>query len=403
MLKILLYFSLCLSFCFPQDRVAAVVGDEIILESAVKEQVAAFLLNVDSGADSAEVREKVLDYLIEQEVLAYFANKDTLLQIEDSQIKSVVGERLDFFKNQLGSISALESYFGVEYLEIESLLKKEAKKMLLSDLFKRKLFSYISISSKEVEDFYYSYKDSLPLTPFLYSYSCLEVAASSNKEVLKRTRVLAESVLKDVYEGSSFEQFYSVYSGGNLGLFRRGTFIQEFEELAFSLKEGEIGGPVLSSLGFHLVRLNRRVGEKIDASHILFPIKTTQEDIDFSISYLDKTRDLFSLGKTNFDSLSLSSLGSYGGVFAKAPETSVPKNILSSLKNQAIGSLSEVLELEKNVFGLVLLKSVDTPAVPNLYDYWGFVENMALEKKFFSFYSDWYRKNKKDVYINILN
>ena len=403
MLKILLYFSLFLCFCFSQDRIAAVVGDEVILESAVKEQVAAFLLNVDGAANTTEVRERVLDYLIEQEVLAYFANKDTLLQIEESQIKSVVGERLDFFKNQLGSISALESYFGVEYLEIEGLLKREAKKMLLSDLFKRKLFSYVSVSSKEVEDFYYSYKDSLPLTPFLYSYSCFEVPASSNKEVLERTKVLAEAVLKDVFEGSSFEDFYSVYSGGNLGLFRRGTFIQEFEELAFSLKEGEVGGPVLSSLGFHLIRLNRRVGEKIDASHILFPIKTTQEDIDFSMSYLDKTKNLFSLGKTNFDSLSLSSLGSYGGVFAKAPETSVPKNILSSLKNQAVGSLSDVLELEKNVFGLVLLKSVEPPAVPNLYDYWGFVENMALEKKFFSFYSDWYRKNKKDVYINILN
>ena len=403
MLKTLLCFSFCLSFCFSQDRVVAVVGDEIILESAVKEQVSAFLLNVGGNADEEEVRKKVLDYLIEQEVLAFFAKKDTLLQIEESQIKSVVGERLDFFKNQLGSISALESYFGVEYLEIEGLLKKEARKMLLSDLFKQKLFSYVSVSSKEVEDFYYTYKDSLPLTPFLYSYSCLAVPAASNENVIKRTKGLAETVLKDIFDGASFEDFYSSYSGGDLGLFRRGTFIQEFEELAFSLKEGEVGGPVLSSLGFHLIRLNRRVGEKIDASHILFPIKTTQEDIDFSMSYLGRTRSLFSLGKTNFDSLSLSSPGVYGGVFSKAPETSIPKTILAALKNQPVGSLSEVLELENNVFGLILLKSVEPPSIPDLYDYWGFVENMALERKFFSFYNDWYIKNKKSVYINILN
>ena len=402
LLKTLLCFSFILSFFYSQDGVAAIVGDEIILESAVQEQVSAFLLNVDNSVSPDSVRVRVLDYLIEQEVLAYFANKDSLLQVEDSQIKSVVGERLDFFKKQLGSISALEEYFGVEYLEIEGLLKKEAKKMLLSDLFKSKLFSYVSVSSKEVEDFYYSYKDSLPLTPFLYSYSCFEIGVSSNKEVLNRTENVAKAVLNQIIKGDSFESFYSVYSGGDLGLFRRGTFIQEFEELAFSLKEGEVGGPVLSSLGFHLIRLNRRVGEKIDASHILFPVKITDEDIGALKSSLEEIKRDFSLNLVDFDSLSLSSAQSFGGVFNKAPENTVPKIILGSLKNQGPGVLSDVLELEKNVFGLVLLRSVEPPSIPNLYDYWGFVENMALEKKFFSFYSDWYSNNKKNVYINIL-
>ena len=109
MLKTILYFSLFFSFFYSQDGVAAIVGDEIILESAVGEQVAAFLSNVDGEADVLEVRKNVLNYLIEQEVLAYFAQKDTLVRVEDSQIKSVVGERLDFFKQQLGSISALGS------------------------------------------------------------------------------------------------------------------------------------------------------------------------------------------------------------------------------------------------------------------------------------------------------
>ena len=109
MLKTTLYFSLFFSLFYSQDRVAAIVGEEIILESAVNEQVAAFLSNVDGGADVLQVRENVLGYLIEQEVLAYFAQKDTLIRVEDSQIKNMVGERLGFFKKQLGSISALEA------------------------------------------------------------------------------------------------------------------------------------------------------------------------------------------------------------------------------------------------------------------------------------------------------
>ena len=79
MLKTILYFSFFLGVFFSKDGVAAVVGDEIILESAVSEQVAAFLTNVDAGADVEVVRDRVLDYLIEQEVLAFFAKKDTLI------------------------------------------------------------------------------------------------------------------------------------------------------------------------------------------------------------------------------------------------------------------------------------------------------------------------------------
>ena len=83
MLKTLLCFSLFFSFFWCQDGVAAIVGDEIILESAVQEQVSAFLSNTNSLSYPDSVRSEVLNYLIEQEVLAYFANKDTLLKMNE--------------------------------------------------------------------------------------------------------------------------------------------------------------------------------------------------------------------------------------------------------------------------------------------------------------------------------
>ena len=49
MLKTILCFSFILTFLFSRDGVAAIVGDEIILQSAVDEQVSAFLLNVDKA------------------------------------------------------------------------------------------------------------------------------------------------------------------------------------------------------------------------------------------------------------------------------------------------------------------------------------------------------------------
>ena len=101
MLKKTLCFSLffCCSF-FANDRVAAVVGNSIILESAVQEQVGSFLANNPSTLNREDVEKKVLNYLIEQEVLVYFAKKDTLLSVSPEQVSSIVGERLSFFEQQ---------------------------------------------------------------------------------------------------------------------------------------------------------------------------------------------------------------------------------------------------------------------------------------------------------------
>jgi peptidyl-prolyl cis-trans isomerase C len=42
--------------------------------------------------------------------------------------------------------------------------------------------------------------------------------------------------------------------GGDLGLFKRGDLFPEFEAVAFTLKEGEIAGPVQTDRGFHIIR-----------------------------------------------------------------------------------------------------------------------------------------------------
>ena len=404
MLKKTLCFSLffCCSF-FANDRVAAVVGNSIILESAVQEQVVSFLANNPSTPNREAVEKKVLNYLIEQEVLVYFAKKDTLLSVSPEQVSSIVGERLSFFEQQLGSVAALEDYFGTSFLDIKETLEKEAKNMLLGEAFKQKLFSYVSISNTEVIDFYSAYKDSLPLTPALYDYSCIEKKISPSAESLSLTRSIADSVFSKISSKvSSFDSFYSVYSGGDLGVFRRGTFIPEFEEVAFSLKEGEVSSPVQSRLGLHLIRLNSRVGEKIDVSHILFPLSITEKDVLASSVFLENIKE----GQPNtstIDSLSLSFKGNYGGVFFGVPKENINSLVLEKLDLLSADKelLSDVFKIDDSSFLLLHLKAVHPPKTPDLYEFWGFIEGLALERKFYSFYDDWYAENKKKVYIKI--
>ena len=401
----ILFFSFLVFFSslFSNDRVVAVVGSKPILESSVNEQVSAYMQVSGGNQNLDSLKKNILDYLIEQEVFTYFAKKDTLLVVDPSQIDAVVGERLLFFKNQLGSVGALEDYFGLEYRAIKKHLEDEAYNMFLSDMFIRNLLSYVGVSEQEVLSFYSTYKDSLPLTPRLYSYSCFHKNLLSSGGSVKRAKEQALGVFSEISNGAAFEDFYSIFSGGDLNYFRRGTFVQEFEEVAFSLKKGEVSTPVLSPLGFHIIRLNDRLGEKINASHILFEIKETDEDVASLKQDLDfLKRSCFKRGDFYCDSLlKESSFGELSGVFSFAPENMINFDVLEVLKETSEKDYSEIQTLTGGSFFFVRVDSLVEPKTPDLYEYWGFIEGLALENKFNGFLKDWYKQNKNKVYIKV--
>jgi peptidyl-prolyl cis-trans isomerase D len=73
----------------------------------------------------------------------------------------------------------------------------------------------------------------------------------------------AEAALARIKGGADFAQVAREVSedqatalrGGELGVVARGEMLAPFEELAFGLKRGEIGGPVRTAYGYHVVKV----------------------------------------------------------------------------------------------------------------------------------------------------
>jgi Parvulin-like peptidyl-prolyl isomerase len=84
------------------------------------------------------------------------------------------------------------------------------------------------------------------------------------RHILVRSREDADAVLREAGAGDDFEQLAAKRSidagtratGGDLGWVARGLMVKPFEDLVFSTKKGAVGGPVETSLGFHVVKID---------------------------------------------------------------------------------------------------------------------------------------------------
>ena len=113
------------------------------------------------------------------------------------------------------------------------------------------------------------------------------VQPTATEAAIDSARVRAEALLERITGGEDFAELAREFSndpgtaalGGDLGWFRRGRMVREFEEAAFSLLDGQVSDVVQTDFGFHIIRVERmRPGER-NARHILITPEKTEADL----------------------------------------------------------------------------------------------------------------------------
>lgn len=83
------------------------------------------------------------------------------------------------------------------------------------------------------------------------------------RHILVETEAEAKTIYNFLQQGSDFAEFAkksskdtgSAVNGGDLGWFGKGQMVPEFEQVAFSLKVGEISQPVKTQFGYHIIQV----------------------------------------------------------------------------------------------------------------------------------------------------
>jgi peptidyl-prolyl cis-trans isomerase SurA len=308
------------------DRIVAVVGSRPILASQIQEemvqqQAQGQPLPTDS-AGIAVLQKQILDRLVELEILVQQAERDTSIKVTDQEVLDQVEQTYQNVRKQFATENEFrdqirQARFGsVEewrrWLADEQRRQLLAQRLIEAQRQKGKLRP-ITPTDAQMREFWDQNKDQQPKRPATISFRQIVIRPMPDSAARLRAYQRAESLAVALRHGADFASVAKRFSndtasaaqGGELGWFRRGVMVKEFEDIAFRLRPGEISPPVETPFGFHVINVERTQPAEILARHILITPDISQGQIAIAKHLADSLHNAFASGtiKISFDSV----------------------------------------------------------------------------------------------------
>ena len=247
------------------DRVVAVVNDEIVTSTELEDLSGPVLRQVDSIPDPV-VRDQqrakqlrfALDEVVGQRLITQEAQKHKLHVSVDE-----VDNYLARIKKQQGwDDKQLETYLMVQGTSLVSFRQQTRDQLLRNKVVTSLIGDRIRVSEGDVAEYYKSKLTELHNQFELEAaHVAIKVADDASPAEEAAARQQATEILKRAQAGEDFAALAQQYSkapgaenGGSLGVLRKGSLDSSFEDVAFGLPEGGIGGPVRSAFGYHVIK-----------------------------------------------------------------------------------------------------------------------------------------------------
>ena len=280
------------------DQIVAIVNDNIILKSDVDAEVSNFIRQ-SKQPYSEELWYQALGSIIENYCYLEQARIDSIV-VDDDRVDRAMDERIDMLVQQAGSEEALETSFGKSIVQIKADFRERFREDMIVQSFRQQKISSIKITRPEVKEYFKKIpQDSLPTVPERVEIAQI-VAVPPPLEGARNSAIVLAEALRDsiLNHGKSLEELARRHSdgpsapnGGNLGMIQMNQLVSEYSAAASALRPGEISEVVETSYGFHIIRLDQRVSDRIATHHILIQVDKEQLDTDAAVAKLEAIRD----------------------------------------------------------------------------------------------------------------
>ncbi|MGB1139484.1 MAG: peptidylprolyl isomerase [Halioglobus sp.] len=263
------------------DQVVAIVDDDIIMASELRERVATVTRNLQSRGITLppedEIIRETLDRLILESIQLQMGTR-VGVRISDAQLNQAITRIAA--QNRMGLEEfrqALEAS-GQSYAEMREQVRRE---MIIQRVQAGNVNQRIQITEQEVDNFIGTETGQKLTQPeFHLLHALLAVSPDAAAADITAAEAQVNRVLARIRGGEPFEQVVSSspapyqFTGGDLGWRKKDDLPSLFADIAPQLAAGETADPIRSDSGFHLIYMAElRGGEAMVAQaqvrHIL--------------------------------------------------------------------------------------------------------------------------------------
>jgi len=281
------------------DRVVAIVGDSTVLQTEVIVQAQRLALadstlpSPQDPAYAAFLRE-VLDSQVDRLLVVQAAEKDTLISVDEATIDQQITGYIDGLARQFGGQPALQAAIrdemGMTLAEFREARRSEARQEQIVQLYmatQRRNGRPVELTEDELRTRFEELRPQMQQRPPTITFRQVVVRPQASDSAKTAARAVIDSLAQRIRGGEDFaavaeetsDDTGSAQLGGDVGWFRRGDMVTEFEDMAFALRSGQMG-ITESVFGFHLIKVERTRGRsEVQARHILKIPGVSPEDV----------------------------------------------------------------------------------------------------------------------------
>jgi peptidyl-prolyl cis-trans isomerase SurA len=253
------------------EKIVAVVGSEIILQSEVEERAAPMMADVAAisnpgqrAARAAAVRRQTLEHMVDEQLLVQEAAELKVSVSSDEVDKSIEQIKKDYNLTD----AQLREELHKQGMSLAAYRQNTKREILRYRIINIAVGSKVSVSDADVQGYYERHMQAANLQ-VRASHIFLAIPEGADAATTQEKEKQAQLLLRRAQSGEDFSRLAREYSedtatraeGGDLGWFGKDILPKPIEELVFSMKVDEIRGPVRADRGFHVIKLLGRRAE----------------------------------------------------------------------------------------------------------------------------------------------
>ncbi|SFI50939.1 peptidylprolyl isomerase [Halpernia frigidisoli] len=404
------------------DGISAVVGNEIVLESDIQEQLTYAQQQGETVTDKCSFLEKIVG----NKLLIYQAKKDTLIEDRSAAIRENTDNKYTQILSQFpDEKSMLAAYKFRTPFEMKNTIEKIDSDQYYGQAKYGRITEKADVTPNEVTDFYTLYQSQLPEVKDEVTLAEIslypKLTAAHKQELIDKLK----KIKADILGGETFENEARIYSedpgsAKNGGLYKdisRGKMVKIFEATALNLQEGDISDPVESDFGFHIIQLVKKSGKQYDARHILLKAVPDTGEIAAAKKELDSIKVLITKGEITFKNAAFKFSDNKatkfsGGLISgqdgsdRLEKSTLAANIAYQIAGVNKGDMTDVFEDDLNEKKVVTLLKVEDVIGAHRLDIatdYNRIKDLALNRKKNDIIEKWINQEIPKTFISIDN